>query len=137
MQKCSRNTKSLPEAVMGKQSQPRGAQVYAMYLRDQKGDDGARIHPFQTSFKVGSGGRGILLEIPVCLRYSKGKQIFFFPLFLCQWLLYLGLSLLQLRTLLPCYHCCALRCILMLQTSNRINAWGLGGGSWSVATIPA
>jgi len=34
--------------------------------------------PSQTSFKVGSGGRGILLEIPVCLRYSKGKQIFFF-----------------------------------------------------------
>ena len=55
---CSRNAKSQPEVVMehlgsvgerGEQDQPRGAQVHAMYLSDGRG--GARIHPFQTSFK--------------------------------------------------------------------------------------
>ena len=45
---CSRNAKSWPERVIehqvGKQGQPRGAQVHAMYLSDGRG--GARIHPF-------------------------------------------------------------------------------------------
>ena len=45
---CSRNAKSGLEAVMehlvGRLVQPRGAQVYAMYLSDERAR--ARIHPF-------------------------------------------------------------------------------------------
>jgi len=45
--KC-RNAKSWLEALiehlLGRQGQPKGAQVYAMHLSDQKGR--ARIHPF-------------------------------------------------------------------------------------------
>jgi len=45
---CSGNAKSWPEAVIehlvGRQGQPRGAQVHAMYLSDWRG--GARMHPF-------------------------------------------------------------------------------------------
>jgi len=40
--------------------------------------------------RVGSGSEGVLLEIPACLRPSKGKQLFF-PSFLHLWLLHLGL----------------------------------------------
>jgi len=45
--RCSRNAKSWPEPLIehlvGRQGQPRGAQVCAMKLSDQKG---WRIHPF-------------------------------------------------------------------------------------------
>ena len=45
---CSGSAKSQPEAVtehlVGRQGQPREAQVHAMYLSDWKG--GARMHPF-------------------------------------------------------------------------------------------
>jgi len=44
---------SQPEAVIehleGRQGQPRGAQVHAVYPSD--GRAGARTHPFQSSFK--------------------------------------------------------------------------------------
>lgn len=36
-------------------------------------NSGARIHPSQTSFKVGSGGKGVSLELCVYLRPSEGK----------------------------------------------------------------
>ena len=48
--------------------------------------------PPRCLLRVGRGGRGILLEIPAYLRLSKDEQLFFFPLFLHLWLLYLGLS---------------------------------------------
>ena len=56
----------------GRQGQPRWAQVPAVHLSDQK-ECGARPY-----LRVGSGGEGILLEIPACLRPSKGKQLFYF-----------------------------------------------------------
>ena len=53
---CSGNAKSQPEAVIehlvGRQGQPRGAQVHTMPL--------PRPH-----LRVGSGGNAILLEMPV------------------------------------------------------------------------
>ena len=66
---CSGNVKSWLEAVIehlvGMQGQPRGAQVHAMYLSDQKGWNQdpplSRLHS-----RVGSGGKGILLGDP-CL----------------------------------------------------------------------
>jgi len=79
---CSGNAKSSHEAVMehlvGRQGQPRGAQVHAMYLSDWKGwsQDPALPTPH---LRVGSEGKGIFVEIPVCLRPSKDKQF----LFLC------------------------------------------------------
>ena len=78
---CSRNAELQLEAVIehlvGGQGQPRGAQVQAMYLSDWKGwcQDPALPGPH---LRAGSGGEGILVEIPVCLRPSKGKWVFFF-----------------------------------------------------------
>ena len=62
---------------MGRQSQPRGAQVYALYLSDQKGwsQDPPLPGPH---LRVGNGSKGILLEISAYLRLSKGKQILSF-----------------------------------------------------------
>ena len=74
---CSGSAKSWPEAVIehlvGRQGQPRGAQLHVMYLSDQKGWilAPALSRPL---VRVGSGGKGILLEIFVYLRPSEGKQ---------------------------------------------------------------
>ena len=51
--------------------------MHVMYWSDRKvwSQDGPlpRLH-----LRVGSGGEGSLQEIPVCLRPSKGKQLFSF-----------------------------------------------------------
>ena len=77
---CSRNAESWPEAVMehlvGRQGQPRGAQVHAVLL------SGEGLEPGFTSsrphLRAGSGGEGILWEIPEYLRPSSGKQLLSF-----------------------------------------------------------
>ena len=78
---CSRNTKSWPEAViehlMGRQGQPRGAQLYAVHLSDQKSWSQDPPLP-RPRLRVGSGGEGIALEIPAYLGSSKGMQFFSF-----------------------------------------------------------
>ena len=59
--------------------------------------------------RVGSGCKGILLEISAYLRVSKGKQILsFISVPLAIWA---NPHLLQPRTLLLCCHCCAFYCI--------------------------
>ena len=60
------------EHLVGRQGQPRGAQVHEMFLSDQMrwSQDAPLPRPH---LRVGSGGRGILLEIPVYLRSSEGK----------------------------------------------------------------
>jgi len=57
--------------------QPRGAQVYAMYLSDWKrwSQDPPLPRPH---LRVGGGGEGILLEITVYLKPSEGKQLISF-----------------------------------------------------------
>ena len=78
---CSGKAKSQLEAVIehlvGRQGQLRGAQVCAVHLSDWKGwnQDAALPRPH---LRVGNGGKGILLEIPVYLRPSKGKQLLSF-----------------------------------------------------------
>jgi len=78
---CSLNAKSQLEPVIehlvGRQGQPRGAQVHAMYLSDWKGWSQDPLLP-RPHVKAGSGGKGILLEIPMYLRPSEGKQMLFF-----------------------------------------------------------
>ena len=79
MAPCKGNAKSWLETVaehlVGRQGQPRGAQVYAMHLSDQKGwSQDPLLH--RPHLSVGSGGMGILLETAVCLRPSKSKQLF-------------------------------------------------------------
>lgn len=64
--------------------------MLAVYLTDQKVPASPLPRPH---LRVGSGGGGILLQIPAYLRLSKGKQ-YFFPLFLHSRRLHLGLSLL-------------------------------------------
>jgi len=56
------------------QSQPRGAQVDAMHLSNQKrwSQDFPLPRPH---LRVGSGGKGIFLEISVYLRPSEVKQL--------------------------------------------------------------
>ena len=78
---CSGNAKLLLEAVMehlvGRQGQPRGAQVHAVYLSDWNGwSQGPPLA--SPHLRVGSGGEGISLEILVCLRPPKGKQLLCF-----------------------------------------------------------
>ena len=51
--------------------------MHAMHLSDQKGWSQDPPLP-RPHLRVGSGGKGILLEIPVYLRPSKGKQILSF-----------------------------------------------------------
>jgi len=104
---------------MERQGQPKGAQVHVMPLDDQRG--GARHH-----FSVGSGGKGILLEIPAYLRPSEGEQLFFlcFRIHCCTWAY---AHLLQPGTLLglPCCYCCVFHHIIALhhpvgsQTSQK------------------
>ena len=67
----------LIEQLVGRQGQPRGAQLRAMHLSDQKGWSQDPSLP-RLHVRVGSGGKGISLEIPAYLRPSKGKQILFF-----------------------------------------------------------
>ena len=62
---------------MGRQGQPKGVQVYAMHLNDQKGWSQDPPLP-RLHLRVGSGGKGILLEMPVHRRSFEGKQ---FPAF--------------------------------------------------------
>jgi len=61
------------EHLVGKQGQPRGAQVNALHLSDQRGWKHDPPLP-RPHFRVGSEGKGILLEIPTYLRPTKGKQ---------------------------------------------------------------
>jgi len=76
--RCGGNAKSRLEAVIehlvGRQGQPRRAQVNAMYLIDQRGWSQDPPLPL----RVGSGDKGILLEIPVYLQLSEGKHLLSF-----------------------------------------------------------
>ena len=73
---CCENTKSQHEAVIdhlvGRQGQPRRAQVHAMALRGQKGWSQNPFLP-RLQLRVCSSGKSSLLEIPVCWRSSKGQ----------------------------------------------------------------
>jgi len=61
------------EHLVGRQGQPRGAQVRAMYLNDQiLAPPLPRLH-----LRAGSGGKEISLEVPASWRSSKGKQVLF------------------------------------------------------------
>ena len=104
---CRGNAKSQLDAVMehlvGRQGQPRGAQVYAMCL-----SDGSQDPPLPRShLRVGSGGEGVLLEIPAYLRPSEGKQLFFLCFCVCGCCVWVCPFLLQSRTLPACCYCCA------------------------------
>jgi len=62
---------------VGRQGQPKGAQVQAICLIDQNG--WSQDPPFPRLYlSVGSGDKRILLEVPVYLGPSKGKQILSF-----------------------------------------------------------
>jgi len=61
---------------VGRQSQPRGAQVHAMYVSDWKA--WSQDPPLPTPcLGVGRGGESVLLEILAYVRPSEGKQFFF------------------------------------------------------------
>ena len=65
------------EHLVGRQGQAKGAQVYAMYLSDQKVC--SQVPPLpRPHLRVGSGNKSNLLEIPVYLRPSEGKQFLSF-----------------------------------------------------------
>ena len=63
--------------LVGRQGQPRGAQAHTRHLSDWKG--WRQDPPFpRPHLRVGSRGKSILLEIPMYLRPSKGKQVLSF-----------------------------------------------------------
>ena len=73
---------------------------------------GARIHPFPgLILRVGSGGRGIFLKIPVYLRPSEGKQLLYFCIHCCIWAYS---HLLWPRALPLCCYCYTFHCITAL-----------------------
>lgn len=62
------------EHLEERQGPPRGSQVKAMHLNDWKGC--SQDPPFpKPHLRVGSGSKGVLLEIPLHLRPSEGKQL--------------------------------------------------------------
>ena len=65
------------EHLVGKQGQPRGAQLHAMHLSGWKGWSQDPLLP-RPHLRVGSAGKGILLEIPACVQPSEGKQLLSF-----------------------------------------------------------
>jgi len=65
------------EHLVGRQDQPRGAQVHAVYLSDQKGWSQDPPLP-RPCLRVDSGGKVISPEISAYLRPSKGKQLLSF-----------------------------------------------------------
>ena len=65
------------EHLVGRQAQPRGAQLHAMHLSDCKGWSHDPPLP-RPHLRVGSGGKGLSLEISAYLRSSEGKQLFSF-----------------------------------------------------------
>jgi len=80
---CSGKAKSQLEAVIG-------------HLVGRQGSSGACIEGstphLRPHLRVGSGGKAILLEI--LHAWGLPRVSSFFPLFLCPWLMHLGLSLL-------------------------------------------
>jgi len=75
--KCSVMAWSSDWAPGGRQDQARAAQVHAMQLSDQKGWSQDPRLP-SPHLRGGSGSKSVLLEIPVCLRPSEGRQLLFF-----------------------------------------------------------
>ena len=76
--------------------------------------------PSQPSFKACSGGEGILLEIPVCLGPSEGKQLFFLCFFAYGCCIWANPHLLQPWTLLLCCHCCAFHCVTLREIGEAV-----------------
>ena len=107
--KCSGNAESQPEAVIehlgGRQGQPRGVQVHAIHLNDQKG--WSQDPPFpRPHLRLSSGDKSILFEVPVYLRSSKGKQFFFLCFFIHGCCIQSCSHLFQPRVVPPCCYCC-------------------------------
>jgi len=65
------------EHLVRRQGQPRRAQVHGMHLSDEK--EWIQDLPLpRPHLKVGSGGKGLSLDVPVCLGSSEGKQLLSF-----------------------------------------------------------
>ena len=57
---------------MGRQGQPRGAQVHVMHVSDWKGWSQDPLLP-RSHLRVGSGDKSVLFLISVYLRFSEAK----------------------------------------------------------------
>ena len=65
------------EHLVGRHGQPGGAQLYAVHLSDQKGWSQDLSLP-RPHLRVGSGGKGVLLDSAAYLRFLEGKQLPYF-----------------------------------------------------------
>ena len=111
------------EHLVGRQGQPVGAQVHVMYLSDQNGWDWDPPLP-RPHLRVGSEDKGILLDIPVYQRPSRGKQFFFLCFCIHSCCVWACSHLLQPRIVLLCCYCCtfhhviALHCVVSVLVSH-------------------
>ena len=115
---CSGNMKSWLETVIEhlvrRMDQPRGARVcIVIHLSYQKGWSQDPPLP-RLYLRVGNGGEGRSLEIPVYLRPSEGRAGSFFCVCVHSCCISAYPHLLQPRTLLLCCHCCAFHTITAL-----------------------
>ena len=118
-----RNAESQLEAVIehlvGRQGQPRGAQLHAMGLSDWKGRNQDPPLP-RPHLRVGSRGQNILLEIIVYWWPSEGKQLFFLLFCVHSCCIWACPFLLQPKTLPPYYCHCVFHHIIALQGSMEV-----------------
>jgi len=107
------------EHLVGRQSQPRGAQVHAIQLNGQEGwsQDPPLLRPH---LWVGSGGEGVLLEIPVP---SKGKWLLCFVSVVGAVASGANLCLLLPSFLLLCCQCCTFYCVALHGLSLLVNVF--------------
>ena len=113
------NAKSWPEAVIehlvGRQGQPRGAQVCVMQCTWVTGRGGPGSSPPRPHFRVGSGGEGILPAwgLPKVSGFSSFVCVHSCCVWTCS-------DLLQPRVMPLCYYCCAFHHIMASQWYRRL-----------------
>ena len=111
----------------GKAGPTQGAQVHAMDLTQ----DPPLPRPH---LRAGSGDKDVLMEIPVYLRPSKGKQLLSF-VSVPTAVAFEHICLLRPETLLLCHHCCTFHHITALflyrgdQNCIQYSVWGCASSS--------
>ena len=126
---CRGNAESQLEPVIehlvGRQGQPRAAQLHAMHLSDQRGWSQDPPPP-RPHLRVGSGGEGISgdLCMPEAFQKKKAASFSYFCIHCCQ--VWANPHSLQTGILQLCYHCYAFHCVTVQKHSTAYDVKILG-----------